>query len=244
MVATVLFLYLYMNKGLEAKGIKKTSGAAKYTVLFVLFALPLVAYLFFLQGKHNFDTLPVMVSEIGTLENFQTLDGEQLQLKDSVSVINFLGDKPYDRLGYISNINEKIYKEFHKFDSFQMISILPEEGRDDIAEIVNQMQETTDVTDWHFLIGSDHEINNFFNSLQTNFLLNQNLSSDYAFIIDKNAALRGRDDSYPEEEEVYGYDTSSISALQKVMIDDVRVLLAEYRFAFKKNRDDKIKEDE
>lgn len=106
------------------------------------------------------------------------------------------------------------------------------------------MQETTDVTDWHFLIGSDHEINNFFNSLQTNFLLNQNLSSDYAFIIDKNAALRGRDDSYPEEEEVYGYDTSSISALQKVMIDDVRVLLAEYRFAFKKNRDDKIKEDE
>jgi hypothetical protein len=224
--------------------IKKTSAASKYSVLVILFALPLVAYLFFLQGKHNFDTLPVMVEEIGTLENFRTLDGEQLQLKDSVTIINFLSDKPYDRLGYISNLNEKIYKEFHQFETFQMISILPEEGKDEIAQIVDQMSVNTDTSDWHFLLGSDEDIQEFFESLKTNLMLNQNMSSDFAFIVDKNAALRGRDDVEPGEKPVYGYDSSSISALQKVMIDDVRVLLAEYRFAFKKNRDDKIKEDE
>ncbi|MGB3590189.1 MAG: membrane or secreted protein [Nonlabens sp.] len=233
-----------MKKPPKAEGIKQTSAVSKYFVLVILFALPLVAYLFFLQGKHNFDTLPVMVENIGGLERFETLDGATVQLKDSVSIITFLGNNPYDRLGYISNVNEKIYKKFHKFDTFQMISILPESGKPQIAEIVRQMSETTDVTDWHFVVGSDEAINDFFSSLQTNLMINDNLSSDFAFIVDKNAALRGRDDTDPDEVVVYGYDTSSVPKLQKVMMDDVRVLLAEYRFAFKKNRDDKIREDE
>jgi hypothetical protein len=223
--------------------IKKVNPFAKYFVLVVLFALPLVAYLFFLQGKHHFKTLPVMQEQIGSLYNFKTLEGELVQLADSVSVITLLGNQPYERLGYVSNINEKIYKEFHQFDSFQMISIVPESGIKDVSEIRYQMQENTDIEDWHFITASDEEIKKFFKSLNSGFTLNKDLSSDYAFIIDKNSALRGRIED-DEGAAIYGYDTSSIAALQKTMIDDMRVLLAEYRFAFKKNRDQEIEEDE
>lgn len=223
--------------------IKQVNPVAKYSVLIILFALPLVAYLFFLQGKHNFDTLPVINDEIGTLENFKTLEGKTLQLKDSITIVTFLGNNPYERLGFVSNVNEKIYKEFHKFETFQLVAILPEAGVKDVQEIKDQMSETTDISDFHFLVGGDRDIQRFFEDLGSDLTLNKDLSSDYAFIIDKNASLRGRDDSDPEEPVIYGYDTSSIPALQKVMVDDVRVLLAEYRFAFKKNRDQKIQED-
>jgi len=232
-----------MSETNKSEQISQTNKFAKYFVLIVLFALPLVAYLFFLQGKHHFDTLPILTQEVSELSKFETLEGKPLQLKDSVTIITFLGDNPYKRLGYISNLNEKIYKEFHEFDTFQLISILPETGRNDIVSIKNQMQETTDITDWHFMTGSPEDIAGLFKSLKTDLKLNGDLSSDYAFIIDKNKALRGRDDD-PEKTMVYGYDTSSIANLNKIMVDDVRIMLAEYRFAFKKNRDQKLNEDE
>jgi len=232
-----------MSETEDKYAIKKTNKFAKYFVLIVLFALPLVAYLFFLQGKHHFDTLPVMNEKIGNLDEFQTLEGSSLQLKDSVTVITFLGNNPYKRLGYVSNINEKIYKEFHQFETFQLISIVPQSGIAEIEEIRNQMKETTDIEDWHFATASDQQITGFFKSLNSDFTINDDLSSNYAFIIDKNKALRGRN-ADDEDPAVYGYDTESIAALQKTMIDDMRVLLAEYRFAFKKNRDEEIKNDE
>ncbi|WP_211291740.1 hypothetical protein [Nonlabens xylanidelens] len=124
-----------------------------------------------------------------------------------------------------------------------MISILPEAGVKDIEEIKLQMAESTDLNDWHFLVGSDDAINKLFNSFESDLSLNKDLSSEHAFIIDKQMSLRGRNDD-PELGMVYGYDTYLIANLNKRMMDDIRVLLAEYRFAFKKNRDEKIQKDE
>jgi hypothetical protein len=143
----------------------------------------------------------------------------------------------------VSNINEKIYKDFHQFDGYQMISILPDEGVKDIEEIKAQMAQTTDLADWHFLVGSDEDIKNLFNSFKSNLTLNGDLSSEHAFVVDKQLNLRGRTDD-AELGMVYGYDTYLIANLNKRMMDDMRVLLAEYRFAFKKNRDEKIQKDE
>ncbi|KQC32201.1 membrane or secreted protein [Nonlabens sp. YIK11] len=232
-----------MSAKKDTYDIKKTNPFAKYFVLVVLFALPLVAYLFFLGGKHHFDTLPVMNESVGSLESFRTLQGDRVQLQDSVSVITLLGSNPYTRLGYVSNINEKIYKEFHEFDTFQMISIIPQAGVADIEEMRSQMRGTTDIEDWHFVTATDQQIKDFYASLDSGLDLNEDLSSNYAFIFDKNGALRGRE-ADDEDPALYGYNTESIAALQKTMIDDMRVLLAEYRFAFKKNRDDQIKDDE
>jgi hypothetical protein len=223
----------------KADGIKQTSRLAIVSVLLILFALPLITYLFFLNGEHHFKTLPVVTENVTELTAFKTIDGKQIQLQDSVSIITFLGDNPYERLGYVSNVNEKIYKDFHEFDGFQLISILPPGGVADIEQIKEQMAETTDLVDWHFIVGSEEEIKELFDSFKSNLNLNTDLSSEHAFIIDKQRSLRGRNDD-EELGMLYGYDTFLIANLNKRMMDDIRVLLAEYRFAFKKNRDEKI----
>lgn len=229
----------------KAEGIKQTSEFSKKFVIVVLFALPLVAYLFFLNGEHHFETLPVVTESVQEIDRFEIIQGTATQLKDSVTIITFLGNNPYGRLGYVSNLNEKIYKKFHGFNTFQMISIIPESGVDDIEQIVDQMGETTDLQDWHFLKGSNQEVQALYDSFKTDDKLNSDLSSDYAFVIDVERNLRGRDDDEIEQDGVvYGYNTRTAAQLNKRMIDDMRVLLAEYRFAFKKNRDQKIQEDE
>ena len=227
----------------KAEGIKQTSRVAIISVLIILFALPLLTYLFFLNGEHHFKTLPIVTEDVMELDRFETIDGNKIRLQDSVSIVTFLGSEPYKRIGYVSNVNEKIYKDFHEFDGFQMISVLPKEGATDIEEIKAQMAETTDLSDWHFIIGTDKAINDLFNSFQSNLTLNKDLSSEHAFVIDKQRSLRGRTND-EELGMVYGYDTYLIANLNKRMMDDIRVLLAEYRFAFKKNRDEKIQNNE
>ncbi|MEP3044915.1 MAG: membrane or secreted protein, partial [Nonlabens ulvanivorans] len=103
----------------KAEGIKQTSEFSKKFVIVVLFALPLVAYLFFLNGEHHFETLPVVTENVQEIDQFKIIQGTATQLKDSVTIITFLGDNPYERLGYVSNLNEKIYKKFHGFNTFQ-----------------------------------------------------------------------------------------------------------------------------
>lgn len=234
-----------MNDLPQAEPIKKTSRVAIVTVLLTLFALPIIAYLFFLNGEHHFKTLPIVTSDVKELNEFQLISGSATQLKDSVTLVTFLGNQPYDRLGYVSNLNEKIYKKFHQFDNFQMISIVSQNGTGDVQEIIEQMQETTDLKDWHFLTASDQQIKDFFSSFKTNFALNNDLSSNLVYIVDKDLNLRGRlEDEKTMGGVVYGYDTETAAGLNQRMVDDMRVFLAEYRFAFKKNRDQKIQEDE
>lgn len=229
----------------QAEGIKQTSEFSKKFVIVVLFALPLVAYLFFLNGENHFETLPTVTENVQELDDFELVKGTATQLKDSVTIVTFLGNNPYDRLGYVSNLNEKVYKKFHEFNTFQLISIFPESGAEDIAQIVEQMGETTNLTDWHFMKGDAAAVRSLYESLKTDMPLNEDLSSDFAFVIDVEGNLRGRDDDEIEEDGmVYGYNTKTAAQLNKRMIDDMRVLLAEYRFAFKKNRDQKIQEDE
>ena len=52
------------------------------------------------------------------------------------------------------------------------------------------------------------------------------------FIIDKKGFLRGRNDSDGIK---FGYDMRSVAELNNYMVDDVKIILAEYRLALKKN---------
>ena len=60
------------------------------------------------------------------------------------------------------------------------------------------------------------------------FCLEKNFST-FEYIIDKKRALRGRDGKLkPDEPIVYGYDASSVADLTNTMVDDVKVIIAEY----------------
>ena len=93
---------------------------------------------------------------------------------------------------------------------------------------------------WKFVFGDNASINQLFNSFKTDVTLNEKLSNPTVFIIDRARKLRGRDDD-EEVGTLYGYNTSSVAELNKKMTDDVKVILAEYRLALKKNNSDRAK---
>ncbi|GGX13785.1 hypothetical protein [Aquimarina muelleri] len=212
----------------------------KFLVLGVLFVLPLVAYLFFASGVHNFAKLPVLTKSIGDLENFEPLAQEIVSFDNKITVLGFLGKDIYHKQGNAFNLNQKIYKKNQGFKDFQFVMILPYGSENAAKELLDELDNITDVSEWKFLFGTPETIKTLFNSLKTPYQLDDNLATKYVYIIDKNKGLRGRDGTLKDDEvKVYGYDASSVADLTNVMDDDIKVILAEYRLALKKYKADR-----
>ena len=79
-----------------------------------------------------------------------------------------------------------------------------------------------------------------FSSLDSDVELNDKNSTSTVFIIDRKRKLRGRDDD-EDVGTLYGYNTTSVAELNSKMTDDVKVILAEYRLALKKNNSNRSK---
>ena len=79
---------------------------------------------------------------------------------------------------------------------------------------------------------SDEDLISVFKSLKTDIELDSNLGTSHVFIIDRKGSLRGRDDM---EGTKFGYDSRFVADINNNMVDDVKVILAEYRMALKKN---------
>lgn len=202
----------------------------KTVVLVVLFVLPIVAYLFFASGVNHFGKLPVLAEGISDLTEFKA----GVSLKDKITVLGFLGHDVDAKKGNSFNLNEKIYKRFYEFNDFQLVMVLPEGEEDRVSEIKKELGKYSDMSKWRFVFMDEAGITNFFSSLNTNIELDDKLGTPYVFIVDKEIRLRGRLDD-EEEGTKYGYDTSSVAELNNKMVDDTKIILAEYRMALKKN---------
>lgn len=205
----------------------------KFFVIIVLFALPLVAYLFFASGVNNFARLPVLDSNVGSLEAFKSLDGEKASLKGNITILSFPGKNPvaYETNAY--HLVEKIYEPYSDFKDFYFVSVIPQGSEAEIEVLKDRISAITDLKKWKFITASEEEVKNLFSSLDSNLELDSNLSTPHVFIIDKDAKLRGRQDD-DGAGKLFGYDTGSIAVLNNKMNDDVKVILAEYRLELKK----------
>ncbi len=189
----------------------------------------MVAYLFFASGINNFAKLPVLTENIEELELITNKE-----FNNKISILFFLGNDIKNREGDALNLNQKIYKRFYQFKDFQFISISPL-GNENKSKLLKEKLSSgtnTDMKNWSFIHLDNDKINQLFSSLNTNLELDKNLSSPYAYIIDKYSSLRGRDDSDGIK---FGYDSRSVADINNNMLDDVKIILAEYRLALKKN---------
>ncbi|GAA4273964.1 hypothetical protein U6A24_01510 [Aquimarina gracilis] len=212
----------------------------KYLVLGILFVLPLVAYLFFASGVHNFAKLPVLNTNIGNIENFESLTSEKITFKDKITVLGFLGQDIHNKQGNAFNLNQKIYKKNHGFQDFQFVMVLPFGSENAAKKLLDELDNIADVSGWKFVFGTPESIQELFNSLKSPHKLDKRFATRFVYIIDKNQSLRGRDGTLKENEsKVYGYDASSVADLANVMNDDIKVILAEYRLALKKYKADR-----
>ena len=205
----------------------------KYIVLSVLFVLPLVVYLFFASGINYFAKLPVVTNTVVDVAAFS-----DEQFKDNITIIGFLGLDVSQQKGNALNLNQKIYKRFQEFDDFQFLMVQPKGTEESCQHLVDELSRSTqaDASGWKFVFLNPIQVQLVFDRLNTPLVLDEMLGSPYVFIIDKDGALRGRDDNNN-----VGYDARSVAEIHNNMVDDVKVILAEYRLALKKyNADRKI----
>lgn len=204
----------------------------KNIVLFVLFVLPIVAYLFFASGVNSFTTLPVITPKVGDFGDWKSLNGKKVSLDKKITVLGFSGSNILENRGNYFNLNEKIYKRYNGFEDLQFVILCPLGTEKEAQKIVDALSPFTDVKNWNFVFASNEEIQKFYDQLHLKEKLNQNLGTSNVYIIDKDRSLRGRKD---KEEYKEGYDTFHPSELSNEMLDDFKIILYEYRAALKKN---------
>ncbi|MGC1514710.1 MAG: hypothetical protein WA810_03985 [Maribacter sp.] len=207
----------------------------KTFVLVILFILPIVAYLFFASGVNNFGKLPQLTQNINEL-NF----GNDIKFKNKITILGFLGADVELKKGNAFNLNQKIYKRFRDFNDFQFVMVLPRGTEATVKEINTELSALTNTDKWNFIFAEPKEIIRLFESLNTDLALDDKLGTPYVFIIDKDKNLRGRTKD-EEEGTKYGFNSNSVADLNNKMEDDVKIILAEYRLALKKNNVDRSK---
>ena len=205
----------------------------KNIVLFVLFVLPIVAYLFFASGIDSFTKLPVITSKVADFGNWKSLDNQKISLNGKITILGFSGSNLLENRGNFFNLNQKIYQRYHTFKDLQFVVICPLGTEDEAKSLVDALSAFTDVRQWHFVFASADEIAAYYNQLALVEKLDANLGTPNVYIIDKERNLRGRKDKKAYKE---GYNTFHPSELSNEMLDDFKVILYEYRAALKKNR--------
>jgi hypothetical protein len=194
-------------------------------------------YLVLSSGINNFAKLPMVTKSIVDIALIDSTNS--VKFKRNISVVCFLGEDIEGIKGAIFNLNQKIYKPFYGFKNFQVIAIYPKNKISEVQELQEEVGAFTDMVKWKFVASSKAEIEALYASFKTDELLN-NAQSTKAFIVDKEVNLRGRtDDEDFKDGMLFGYDMNSVAILKDKMKDDVKVLLAEYRLALKKNDADR-----
>ena len=211
----------------------------KFTVLFVLFVVPLAAYLFIIQGKINFIPLPVLNENPISLNAFEN-ESQDPDLVGKISIVSFLGTD-FDRIKMgVLNLNQIIYKKLVQYNDFQIVVIAPEGSEEEVAKLKSDLtfMVGTDLNKWNFVFGSITDITNLHNNLEVDSELTEYFGDDNVYLLDMNGRLRGRID---EEDEIqYGYDMFKPSVLKNDLMDDVKVVFYEYNSSlkeFESNRD-------
>lgn len=205
----------------------------KFLVLAVLFLLPILAYLFFASGVHNFGKLPILTEGVEDITHLESESDSTVTFKDKISIVAFFGNDLQALKGNTFNLDQKILEKYYGFDDFQFVLILPHEARGQATQFVNEFHAFTNSQNWNLVYGTGEEIKAIFESFKTNLELDSNYQTPYVFIVDKEASLRGRDDD-EDKGLLYGYDSRRVAELNSKMNDDVKVILAEYRRALKK----------
>jgi hypothetical protein len=152
-------------------------------------------------------------------------------------VLGFPGTNLLHDKGNAFNLNQKIYNKVKDFKDFQLVMIIPEGTEEDAQHVKRELSQVSDLVRWHYVVLNPEVIKEFHYQLQLEETLDENLGTPNVYIIDKNLSLRGRKGLNKKGEPEYkeGYNTISAADLHNEMADDIKIILAEYRLALKKN---------
>jgi MoaA/NifB/PqqE/SkfB family radical SAM enzyme len=143
----------------------------------------------------------------------------------------------WHKRGNFFNLYEKIYKKNEEFKDFQIVVVVPKGQEEDVDRLTTNLKKLGTISGWSFVFLDDNQIKEFYASLKLQNKLDETLGSNEVYIVDKKLNLRGRKGKSVKGDVEYreGYNTQMVSELHNEMTDDVKIILAEYRLALKKN---------
>ena len=212
-----------------------TKNLKKYLILGFLFFFPIFVYVFLSTGINNFAKLPVLTQTVMDIENIEG-NSANVSFKNKISVVAFWGGDVNNKKSEALNLNQKIYKRFYEFQDFQFVLLHDKSDNEAIEDLKSDLVSGvgTDLKNWNFISTTQSNIKMIFDSFKTNIELDESFSTPYVFIVDRDLSLRGRDD----DEDIgmlFGFNSQSVAEINNKMVDDVKIILAEYRLALKKN---------
>ena len=232
-------------------------------ILSILFFLPLAFVIVMMLLKNNYNPLDIVNIEYNKSGNIDKVyavnelpkNEQNITLKDHITVLAFLGKHPLEKSVAALNLKEIIYDRSKGFKKFQIVVLVTEDAKDEAEALFKKIKTYEDMRFWYFVSASENSIRHVFNSLKTNVILDENLSTNAVFLIDKDLAQRGRLDDRTEKEieenkkvySLFEYDCIDVGELKnKLAAEDIRILFTEYRQKRKgkfENSDSRRKQD-
>jgi hypothetical protein len=209
----------------------------KGIVLFSLFILPIVVYLFFASGVNNFISLPTITETIPEIDGLQENKDSLILLQDKITILGFTGEDVLKNKGNFFNFNQKIYNKYKEFKDFQVVFIAPKGTENQVAQLKTELYQLTDFSRYFFVYTEPDKIMDFYQKLNLQGSLDATFGTPNVYIVDKKRNLRGRKGENKKGEPEYkeGYNTISAAELHNEMTDDFKIIVYEYRSAFKRN---------
>lgn len=208
----------------------KKNKIKKGIILSALFLGPLIFYIFLSLGIYHHANLPILTKKVEDVKGNVTF-------KKHFSVVSFLGTDIESKKGGLFNLNEVIYKRYRKSLYFQSVLIAPKGTENQIDSLQKKLKTYTDIENWKFVFMDAKEIESIFKSFDSPYALNDNLSSDYAFIIDRELRLRGRkDDEDTDNGRLYGYNMNSVNDLKNKMKKDIEIIYYQLKKSLEKEK--------
>lgn len=207
-------------------------------ILGILFILPVIFLLFLYPSTNNYNPLETVQSGITELTSFTSDSNDEIKLEGNITLLGFLGRDPVSKALPALNLKELIYDKFKGFKKFQVIMLVPNGSEKEVKQLEKELYQYDQLKYWHFAYGDQEEILKVFNSLNSDFTLDNNLGADHIFIIDKDRNQRGRKDDRDKKEKeknvdaypLLSYNCIEVAELKnKMASEDMRVLFTEYR---------------
>ena len=215
----------------------------------IILILPTAIYVFLTYGKHNFAHLPYVGpqtdSTYHSIPDFAFVN----QFNDTISQSDYEGNI------YLANFvfttcpticpvmtynMRRVQQKTAQYPNFKILShtVFPEYDTPEVLlEYANKME--ADLSNWNFVTGNREDIYSIANSYFVNVMEDSTaqggfLHSEYFVLVDKEGRIRARDDDNGNNIGVYdGTNDYEVGLL----IDDIKVLMAEYNLA-KKDKDE------
>ena len=226
-----------------------TKFYSKWVILGILFLLPVIFLLFLYPSTNNYNTLDIVKENIHEFDSLNFVNNNATTLENNITILNFLGDDPENKLTSVLNLKELVYDKFKGFKKFQIVTISSKNSEYGLKNVKKKIIQSDELKYWFFANTDLKNYRNIFESLRSKNNLDSLNYSSQVFIVDKLKNQRGRIDDRDEDQiksdskmiGLYSYNSILVSEIKKKMNDDIRILFTEYRQKRKGNFNSNIR---